>query len=326
MTNQRSIFTAAIAGCGMTYAVLTAPAAAQNIAIQAGSPTGSWYPAAVAISEVLQQENPDLRVTVGPGGGITNARAVHSGADADMGLIYSSTWQAAVNGADPFEQTLSDSCFVMALFEVVYHAGVPAESEIDSFGDLRDKRIMPGQTGWTTNLLTKEILEAEGVTYEEIREGDGQISFTAYDDMARAWADRQADFVAGFQGYPTAFWMNVSNSRDVRFLSVPKETADAVIDQIPGLVYTEIPAGAYPEINPDESIPTLGDLTIVIAHDGLDPNVVYNFAKTTFENREKLAKSSNFLSYISQDTLTKGSMEGEICPGAEKFYEELGAK
>lgn len=299
------------------------PAQAETMTIQAGAPTGSWYPAAVAITKAMQEANPDLSVTVAPGGTIENVKAVSYGADTDLGLAYASAWHAGLDGRYPFERAWGDSRFVMALFRVVYHGAVPADSDIQSYADLKDKRLMPGKKSWAVSTMTKEILEQYGLSFESISENGGKVEFVGYDDMQRAMADRQIDFMAAFQGYPTALWLNTHNSRPVRFLPVPEEKAKPIIEKIPGLFMSKIPAGTYP-INKNEDIVTIGDVTVALAHKDYDPEVVYQFVKTTMEQKERLVESSESLEFVSSETVFTGLNDAEIHPGAMRYFEEIG--
>ena len=94
----------------------------------------------------------------------------------------------------------------------------------------RTKRaIMPGLQSWATNTMTMEILAQYGITYNDIISNGGKVEHVGYDDMQRGMADRQVDFIAAFQGYPTALWINAHNSRPIRLLPVTEEVAYADI-------------------------------------------------------------------------------------------------
>lgn len=316
----RMAVAAAALACGTAFA---GAAAAQNLTIQSGQPTGSWYPAGVAITQAMQADNPNLNVTVAPGGALENSRAASTGRDTDMAMTYASSWHGALRGSYPFKKEWPDSRFVIALFETVYHGGVAMDSGIDSYADLADKRIMPGQKTWATNTMTVEILGQYGITYDTIREKGGKVEHVGYGDMARAMSDRQTDYISAFQGYPTALWINVNNSRPIKFLPVPEDKAQAIVDKIPGLYLAKIPAGTY-EINADQDIATIGDVTIALAHKDYDPEVVYQFVKTVMEQKDELTKASKGLKFVSKETALTGLVDGEIHPGARKYYEEIG--
>lgn len=296
---------------------------AQTLTIQSGSPTGSWYPAGVAITNAMQQANPRLRVTVAPGGAIENAKAASYGADTDMAMTYASSWHAALKGGYPFERPWPDSRFVIALAQVVYHGGVAADSPIRSYADLKGKRIMPGLQSWATNTMTLEILGQYGITYEQIIRDGGKVEHVGYDDMQRAMADRQTDFIAAFQGYPTALWINTHNSRPVRLLPVPPEVARPIMEKIPGLFMTKIPAGAY-AINPNQDIDTIGDVTVAIAHKDYSADVVYQFVKTTLQQRAELMKAAPTLDFVAIETALTGLAGAQLHPGARRYYQEIG--
>jgi TRAP transporter TAXI family solute receptor len=228
-----------------------------------------------------------------------------------------------LQGSHPFEREWPDSRFVMALAQVVYHGGVAAESDIESYADLADKAIMPGLQSWATNTMTMEILAQYDISYDDIIANGGKVEHVGYDDMQRGMADRQTDFIAAFQGYPTALWINTHNSRPLRLLPVPEEIAEPILENIPGLFLAQIPAGTY-DINPDEDIATIGDVTIAIAHKDYDPDVVYEFVRTTLENRESLMQAAPTLDFVATETALTGLADGEIHPGARRYYEEIG--
>ena len=297
----------------------------QTLTIQSGSPTGSWYPAGVAITKAMQEANSNLKVTVSPGGALENTRAASTGADTDMAVTYASSWHGGLRGSYPYKQKWPDSRFVMVWFQVVYHGAVAIDSGINSYADLKDKRIMPGLKPWATNTMTTEILAGYGVTYDSIRKNGGKVEHVGYDDMVRGMADRQVDFIAAFQGYPTALWINANNSRPMKFLSVPKTVVDQMMVKIPGLSHAVLPKGTY-EMNKDQDIATVGDVTIVIAHKDYNPDVVYQMVKTTMEKKQDLMKASKGLSFVTKETVLTGLVDGQIHPGAKRYFDEIGVK
>ena len=101
-----------------------------------------------------------------------------------------------------------------------------------------------------------------------------------------------------------------------------EEVATPILENIPGLFLSQIPAGTY-DINPDEDIATIGDVTIVIAHKDFDPNLVYEFVKTTLENRDSLMEAAPTLDFVATETALIGLAGGEIHPGARQYFEEI---
>jgi len=128
----------------------------------------------------------------GPGGGVGNCKVIQRG-DADLGWSYANTAYDAYNGRPPFEKKLSKVRYLASLYPGVWQVAVPRSSDIYSYKDLYNKRIVPGKVGFSGEVIGKSLLEVYGITYDSIKKNGGVVNFVGYTDSAALMKDGHLD-------------------------------------------------------------------------------------------------------------------------------------
>ena len=138
------LFTAAAAAA----IVAAGPALAQDLKLMTGPQGGSWYPLGGAIQNIAQNAMDGVSVTVLPGAGIANVKAVEAG-KVDLGFANSVSTVDAIQGNAPFETKAQDVCNVATLYPQYFQVVALADSDINSPADLKGKAdsfANPGST------------------------------------------------------------------------------------------------------------------------------------------------------------------------------------
>ena len=91
-----------------------------------------------------------------------------------------------------------------------------------------------------------------------------------------------ARFVAA--GVSTSALMDLATKKEVSFINFDNVTMDRIIQANPYFVANVIPAGTYKGI--DEDIATPAVMAMLITHDDMPVDVIYNFTKGMFENKD----------------------------------------
>ena len=189
-------------------------------------------------------------------------------------------------------------------------------SGIKTIADLKGKRVVLGPPGAGFEYFLKPLLEAHGVTYDDLTELNG--GYTAAGDMI---SDGKADaaFMGGAIPIPAVTALCVT--QDVQFIEMDEAVLDKLKD-LPFYYRVNVPADKYDDLESDLFGINVGNMQL-LSHTKVDPEVVYEFTKILYENREKIAemhpagKSLNPKNVVRQ----AGTPFHE---GAIKYYKEIG--
>ncbi len=164
-------------GLGLGLALAAAvPAAAAELKMMTGPQGGSWIPLGGQLKDLWEKAIPGLAVQQSPGAGIANVRAVEEG-KADIGLSNSISAVDAIAGKAPFNKPHGNVCNVATLYPQYYQFVVNTDAGVNKIGDLKGKSITTQQKGNTGELITRQLLEVNGLSYNDVK-----ISFVGYTD------------------------------------------------------------------------------------------------------------------------------------------------
>ena len=158
-------------GLALGFSVaLAAPASAANLKMMTGPQGGSWIPLGGQLKDMWEKAVPGLQVQVLPGAGIANVRGVDEGkADIGFGNSISTVDGVARQEAVPKKR---DQCLQHrhALSAILSARGA-ADAGINKIADLKGKAITTQQRGNTGELITRQILEVNGIKLQR-RQGE----------------------------------------------------------------------------------------------------------------------------------------------------------
>jgi TRAP transporter TAXI family solute receptor len=294
--------------------VVAGPAAAIELKMMTGPQGGSWIPLGGQLKDMWEKALPGLAVQVMPGAGIANARGVDEG-KADVGFGNSISTVDGVNGKPPFTKAATNICNLATLYPQYYQFIVNADSGVNSIKDLKGRPITTQQRGNTGELITKQILEVNGLSYNDVK-----VSFVGYSDSVNQMKDGHAvAFALGTQ-IPAGAVMDLAAARDIKLID-QANSIDAMKKLNPGYMLNTIPKGTYPK--QDKDVKVIGYATHLFVSCKLPADQVYTMVKTLAANTKTLATVAKDI-----ETLTPKGMAEDIGvpfhPGAAKFYKEAG--
>lgn len=305
-----------IGGAVLAIAVSGGPASADNYRLMTGPQGGSWVPLGGALKDMWEKAIPGTTVQALPGAGIANVRGIEEG-KAEIGFGNSITTVDAIAGNAPFPAPHKNVCNVATLYPQYFQAVVPVGAGINSIKDLKGKAITTQPRGNTGELITKQILEVNGLSYNDVK-----VSFVSYTDSVSQMKDGHA--VAFFLGTtaPAGAVMDLASARDVTLLDLSSNLT-GMKKLNPGYTLVTVKAGTYPKQSKD--IQVIGYATHVVASCKMPADKVYTMVKTMAGNipgMGAIVKDINALNV---------KMMGEdigvpFHPGAKKFYQEAGLK
>ncbi|TLF48205.1 TAXI family TRAP transporter solute-binding subunit [Halomonas urmiana] len=298
----------------------TAPlAAAQQISIATGGTGGTYYPYGGGLAELIGNhiEGAEAVAEV-TGASVENMGLVWRG-DSDLALALADTVYQAYNGTGDFEgRQLENIRALASIYPNAVQIVTLADSGIESLSDLEGKTVSVGAPGSGTEVNAQALLEANGITYDDL--DARRLNFNETAD-----AIRDGDIDAGFWsvGPPTSSIMNLATTRDIRLVGLTDEEIAKAKEAEPVFAAYQLKAGLYEGM--DEAVQSIGIPNVLAVSSEMDEELAYQITKVLFEQTDELIA----IHPAANDTTVEFSVESTpigFHPGALRYYEEVGAE
>ncbi len=287
-----------------------------EITLATGGTSGTYYPMGGAMATVLNDKTELSDITVAStGASKTNVFEITDG-NADMAILQSDVLSYAHSGTDLFADDGAEttSLWVTGLYNETIQ--IVADSSITSIEDLAGQPVIVGDVGSGTEFNAKQVLEAYGMTFDDIEKINGSFS-----DVSDGIKDGK--IAAGFTtaGAPTTSIVDLAASNTFNMLSLSAEAVDYLTSTYSFYVQEDLPVGTYNGI--DEVVTCVAVKAALVASEDLDEDVVYELTKAMFENLGDLTTGHAKFGQVTLETAVAGAA-APIHPGAQKYYEEMG--
>ncbi|MFD2671884.1 TAXI family TRAP transporter solute-binding subunit [Marinicrinis sediminis] len=303
------ILTLMAAGCGKGETLLT---------LGTGGQSGTYYPLGVATAKIFTDKGDNVKANaVSTDASVANINGIEDG-QYDLAFVQNDITYYAATGTEMFEGKSSDKLRGFGiLYPEVIQVITTADTGISNLADLRGKRVAVGKAASGAEANARQVLEAAGLTYEDIDE-----EFLSFGDAAQKLKDQNLDAAFITAGTPTGAVQELGATHEVRLVSIPADTAQALKDQYPFYVDYTIPKDTY---GLDEDAQTVAVSAMLVISSEVDEDVAYDLAEVFYENLSELAKAHQKGSVISLETAREG-MPIELHAGVEKYFEEQGVQ
>lgn len=285
--------------------------------------TGTYYPIGGAIANVITANVPNTTATAeSTGGSVANIRMV-SNNEILLGMAGATSAYQIFNGIPPYDNEPAKNIrAICALFPETYQIVVRQDSGLTTIDQLKGKKIGVGSAGSGTEAIGKQILEAHGITYDDIKP-----EYLSFADSVTGIKDKNIDAGVVFAGVPTAAVIELCSTEDVNILGLSpnlmndKEKFDKFMKDNPFFTIVKITADAYSTLKND--VVTLATPCILITQDDANEDIIYEITKAIFENLQDIHKAHALAKTINLDTALEGTPI-LLHPGAEKYFKEKG--
>ena len=298
---------------GLAIAMSVA-ASAQELRLMTGPQGGSWIPLGGQLKDMWEKSVPGLSVQAMPGAGLANVRGIEEG-KADIGFGNSISTVDAVAGKEPFNKPHGNVCNVATLYPQYYQLVVNADSGINKIEDLKGKAITTQQRGNTGELITKQLLEVNGLSYNDVK-----VSFVGYTDSVNQMKDGHAAAFGLNTQIPAGAIMDLAAAREIKLID-QSSSLEKMQKLNPGYKLITIPKGTYPK--QDRDVKVIGFFTHIVASCKLPAETVYTMTKTIANNTSTLATVAKDIAALKPAGMAE-DIGVPFHPGAAKFYKEAG--
>lgn len=252
---------------------------------------------------------------------VFNNTAVENG-ELEAGLAAADVTRSMYLGEGKFEGKPHPKLRIVAnLFPEDLHLVMPKGSSINDLGDLAEKRVGIAQAGSGTQVAVLQMLDAWGVTRDNMDEAELNNS-----QSAERLADGQLDAYFYAAGWPVAAMVQLATTKGMELHSFTDEDLKKINEVIPAYIPSVIPAGVYEGIDYEVKTPAVSALLVVSSD--LSDDLVYGITKAMWnDNTRKLLDNGHAKGkQITPDTALDGisALGVPLHPGAEKFYKEAG--
>lgn len=301
--------TTVLASAGMALAAKT------YVSIATGGTSGTYYPIGGAIAQAVTKAG-KLQATAETGNAsVANINLVAKG-DIEIAFVQNDISYWAYKGEQMFKQPLSNVRAVAALYPEHVQIILAKNAEVKDINDLKGKRVGVGAPGSGVEGDAKAILNLAGLQY-----GDMKVDFLDFGATTSRFKDNQID--AGFvvAGYPTASVMDLALTKDIDLFSFSDDFLAKLSKTHPYFVPSAIPANTYKGVTRDVKTPAV--MAILVTHDKMPDDVIYNFTAAMFDNISDVHASHAKAKEINIKTALDG-LTVPLHPGAAKYFKEKG--
>ena len=292
-----------------------------SLSIATGGTGGVYYPTGGAYAEIINNYVDGYTAAAEvTGASVENVGNISRG-DSDIALALADTVVQAYTGTGNFggegqPPQLPNLRAIGVAYANAVHLVTLAGSGIESLADLKGKRVSVGAPGSGTEVSAAAIMEANGITYDDIDEQ--RLNFN---ETAAALRDGQID--AGFWsvGAPTSSILDLATTRDIVIVSIVGDELTNGLGASSAFAPYTIRGGTYPGVDAD--ISTIGTPNVIVVSAEMSDDLAYAFLSALYANiGDVIAVHPSANDTTPELALSAAPIP--LHPGAVKYYQEMG--
>jgi TRAP transporter TAXI family solute receptor len=307
-----------IAAAAAMAVVLSAPAARAQafINVLTGGTSGVYYPLGVAIGKIYSDRIPDVKTQVqATKASVENLILLQQGRG-EIAFALGDSLKAAWEGDEEagFKSKLDKLRTIGAIYPNYIQIVATADSGIKTLADLKGKSLSVGAPKSGTELNTRAILAAAGLSYKDM----GKVEYLPFAESVDLMKNRQLNATLQSAALGVASLKDLSISTEITVVSVPK----AVVDKIgPPFKSVIIPANTY--TGQDKDVPSAAVVNYLVTSSAVSDDLAYQMTKLIYESLPELANAHAAGREIKLENAATGSPV-PLHPGAIRYYREKG--
>ena len=315
-----------IAGAAAALALVAGGASAQDnqtfISIGTGGVTGVYYPTGGAICRLVNRGRADHGIRCGvesTGGSVYNINALRSG-ELEFGVAQSDWQFHAIEGTSQFEEqgAFEDLRAVFSVHPEPFTVVARADAGIETFEDLKGKRVNVGNPGSGQRGTMEVLMEAMGWTMDDFQ----LTSELQAAEQSQALCDNNIDAMVYTVGHPSGSIQEATTACDAVLVDVSGEAVDKLVEENPYYRTATIPGGMYR--GNDEDTATFGVGATFVTSATVPEEVVYEVTKAVFENFDQFKGLHPAFADLTKEEMVADGLSAPLHAGAEEYYREAG--
>ncbi len=293
-----------------------------KLTIAGGSIGGAWAAIGEGVSEVIRRSYPGSEVAYEVGQEAANVAMVSTN-KVQLGVAHASFLKMASDGVEPFPKKLENLRALAVLYgEAAEHFLILQDAGITNFEDLKTKKY-PLKINFNTKdsfmeIVGKKTLEANGITYEDIKSWGGNVDFMSMGSSIDLMRDGKIEAYSNVIQVPSSNIVDASSNLKLTLLPMSKEVQAKLNSEL-GTYDAVISKDKYNFLT--EDVPTVAAKVVLFTNAELSDAEAYAIVKSIDENLEYFTGIHSSLKGLTLETL-QDVAPVELHPGALKYYQE----
>jgi TRAP transporter TAXI family solute receptor len=275
-----------------------------------------YYPLGAAIGKIYSDKIPNVKTQVqATKASVENLILLQQGRG-ELAFTLGDSLKAAWEGDEEagFKSRLDKLRTLGAIYPNYIQIVATSDSGIKTLADLKGKSLSVGAPKSGTELNSRAILSAAGMTYKNM----GKVEYLPFAESVDLMKNRQLNATLQSAGLGVASLKDLSTSTAITVVSVPK----AIVDKIgPPFVPAMIPANTY--TGQDKDVPTAAVVNYLVTSAAVSDDLAYQMTSLIFESLPELVNAHAAGKEIKLETAATGSPV-PLHPGAIRYYREKG--
>jgi TRAP transporter TAXI family solute receptor len=291
--------------------------AVEFINVLTGGTSGVYYPLGVSLTQIYAKVMPETKTSVqATKASAENLNLLQSGRGEvafTLGDTFSEAWKG--NAEVGFKAPLNKLRTIAAIYPNYIHFLASADSGIKSLADLKGKRVSVGAPKSGTELNSRYILKAVGMSYQDL----SKVEYLGYAESVELIKNRQLDATLLSSGLGVAAVRDLATAVKIVVIPIPAEVVTKIGEASYGTGI--IPANTYNGQTAD--VPTVTVQNYLVTHEGVPSETVYQMTKSMFDNIDAMIAAHAAAKAIDRERAAIAAPV-PLHPGAEKYYREAG--
>ncbi|MDG6881387.1 TRAP transporter solute receptor, TAXI family [Phocoenobacter uteri] len=306
---------------GLAMGTMMAHADEKFVTIGTGGQTGVYYVVGQSICKLVNRTTAQTNVKCNApstGASVANLNAI-AGNQMQMGIAQSDWQFHAYNGTSAFEGKKNDKLrAVFSIHPEPFTVMARDDSGINTFDDLKNKRVNVGDPGSGTRATMNVILKAKGWTENDFK----VASELKAAEMASVMCDNNLDAISYNVGHPNGALKEAAASCDAHLVPVTGEAIDKLIADNAYYAKATIPGGLYK--GSDKPVDTFGVYATLVTSSDVDADSVYAVVKAVFDNFDRFKRLHPAFAHLKEQDMIKNALSAPLHEGAVRYYKERG--
>ena len=307
--------------------------APQFFRIATGGTSGTYFPIGGLIANAISNPPgsrpceeggacgaPGLIATaMSSNGSVANVNGI-AGGTIESGFSQSDVafWAHSGTGIWEDQEPVESLRAIANLYPESIHLVAAADSGIAGVADLAGKRVSLDEPGSGTLVDARIILEAAGLSEEDI-----EAEYLKPGEAADRMRDGAMDAFFFVGGYPAGAIAELASQQDVTIVPIEGDAASSILKEYEFFAEDTIPAGTYENQDADVTTISVGAQWVTSADQ--PEELVYEITKALWNDNTRALLDGGHAK--GQAITAETALDGvgiPLHPGAERFYREAG--
>jgi TRAP transporter TAXI family solute receptor len=291
-----------------------------RLSIGTGGTGGVYYPLGGGLAAAISKFVPGVEATAEvTAGSIANLQLIDGGKSEIAFTMADAAWDA-VNGLDKFSGKKIPLRTLVVFYPNRMHVVTVEGTGINTFKDLKGKRVSTGAPVSGTEVMALRLIEASGLDPQK----DLTRERLSVAESVAALKDGKIDAFFWVGGVPTPSITDLAATPGKKIKLIDHGDAADNMRKKYGPIYVKnkILANAYPGDDRDTSNVDVWNLLVV--PEKSDENLIYQITKMMFEKKDELVKVHKDASFLDLANQSSGASPIPFHPGAARYFKEKG--